>query len=58
MKRIDQQAAAPCPKPTKVAAGQPPAKAGAATARKAVARLKHEVRHERPMTEWGKGGKR
>jgi hypothetical protein len=36
-----------------------PAKAGASTAHKAVARLRHEVRHERPMTDWGtKGAKR
>lgn len=58
MKRIDTHPAAPCPKPTKVAAGQPPAKAGADSARKAVARLKHEVRHERPMSDWGKAAKR
>jgi hypothetical protein len=37
----------------------PAGKANAGSCHKAVARLNHEVRHERPMTDWGsKGGKR
>jgi hypothetical protein len=31
------------------------AKTGAATVHKATARLNHEIRHERPMTDWGQG---
>lgn len=54
MKRTDRRPAAGLQPKT---AGKPPARAGADTAGKAVARLKHEVRHERPMTDWGKGGK-
>ena len=58
MKRTDKPSAKPCLQQTRVAAGKPPARAGADTAGPAVARLKHEVRHERPITDWGKGTKR